>query len=79
MLVLEGHGPDAEEAIIALADLMPSRSHEIEEYQVARGTVPWGSTSGSGPGAVAGKHLGRRRPRGFSSLGASHADWRRLE
>jgi hypothetical protein len=34
MLDREGHGPDAEEAVIALADLI-SRPHEIEEHQVA--------------------------------------------
>ena len=35
MLDLEAHGPDAEEALIALADLISARSHEIEGYQVA--------------------------------------------
>jgi phosphocarrier protein len=35
MLDLEAHGPDAEEAVTALADLISARSHEIQGYQVA--------------------------------------------
>jgi hypothetical protein len=35
MLDLEAHGPDAEEAVTALADLISARPHEIEQYQVA--------------------------------------------
>ncbi len=35
VLELEAHGPDAEEAVIALADLISARPHEIEEHQVA--------------------------------------------
>ena len=32
---LEAHGPDAEEALTALADLISARPHEIEGCQVA--------------------------------------------
>jgi phosphocarrier protein len=32
---LEAQGPDAEEAVIALSDLISARPHEIEEHQVA--------------------------------------------
>ena len=32
---LEARGPDAEEAVAALADLISARPHEIEQYQVA--------------------------------------------
>jgi len=32
---LEARGPDAEEAVAALADLISARPHEIEEHQVA--------------------------------------------
>ena len=35
MLDLEAHGPDAEESVTALADLISARSHEIQGYQVA--------------------------------------------
>ena len=35
MLDLEAHGPDAEEAVTALADLISARPHVNEEYQVA--------------------------------------------
>jgi phosphocarrier protein HPr len=35
VLQLEAHGPDTEEAVIALADLISARPHEIEEHQVA--------------------------------------------
>jgi phosphocarrier protein len=35
ILDLEAHGPDAEEAVIALADLISARPHEIQEYHVA--------------------------------------------
>jgi phosphocarrier protein len=35
MLDLEAHGPDAEEAVVALADLISTRPHVNEQYQVA--------------------------------------------
>jgi phosphotransferase system HPr-like phosphotransfer protein len=35
VLELEAHGPDAEEAVIALADLISARFHEAEASQVA--------------------------------------------
>ena len=35
MLDLEAHGPDAEEAVTALADLTSAHPHEIQEYHVA--------------------------------------------
>jgi phosphocarrier protein HPr len=35
VLELEARGPDAGEAVIALADLISARPHEIEEYRVA--------------------------------------------
>jgi phosphotransferase system HPr-like phosphotransfer protein len=35
VLELGAHGPDAEEAVIALSDLISARPHEIEEHQVA--------------------------------------------
>ena len=35
VLELEARGPDAEAAVIALADLISARPHEIEEHQVA--------------------------------------------
>jgi phosphocarrier protein len=34
MLDLEAHGPDAEKAVVALAELISARPHEIEESQV---------------------------------------------
>ena len=33
-LDLEAHGPDAEKAVVALAELISARPHEIEESQV---------------------------------------------
>jgi phosphotransferase system HPr (HPr) family protein len=35
VLELEARGPDAGEAVIALADLISARPHEIKEYRVA--------------------------------------------